>query len=265
MKDINRSTVLLTVALGAAFLAFSASIPISAQQPRAPEGSQEAPPKQQSRPKSEPPPSSKLPPAPPKSAQPNGQGPPAAGQSPTGQAQGKAQPKGYSTALPKSPAEREKTLADLYAHLATAEDEAAAKSTTEAIERLWAFSGSDTATVLMERAQAAVAAKNFDLAIKFLDAIVEMKPDYAEAWNRRAIVHHMRNDVDRALGDLRRTLALEPSHYRALDGLTQILKDIGQKKAALRAARALMDVHPNWPSIKQTVDELARDVEGQGI
>jgi tetratricopeptide (TPR) repeat protein len=180
-------------------------------------------------------------------------------------ARGPAQAKGYSTALPKTPAEREKTLADLYAHLATAEDETTAKATTDAIERLWVHSGSDTASVLMDRAQAALAAKDLELAIKFLDAIVELQPDYAEGWNRRAIVHHMRNNVERALGDLRRTLALEPNHYRALDGLANILKEIGQKKAALKAARTLLNVHPHFPGAKQMVDELAREVDGQGI
>ena len=51
--------------------------------------------------------------------------------------------------LPKTPAEREKTLSDLYALLATAEDEDTAKAITDAIERVWLHSGSATIDVLM--------------------------------------------------------------------------------------------------------------------
>ena len=40
--------------------------------------------------------------------------------------------------------------------------------------------------------------------------VVDLAPDYTEAWNRRAYVHFVRNDIERALGDLRRTLALDP-------------------------------------------------------
>src|SRR5262245_15818769 len=55
------------------------------------------------------------------------------------------------SSLPKTPAEREKTLSDLYALLATAEDEEAAKAISDAIERVWLHSGSATVDVLMER------------------------------------------------------------------------------------------------------------------
>jgi len=64
---------------------------------------------------------------------------------------------------------------------------------------------------------------------------------------------------------LRRALALDPNHFKALDGLGQILREIGQKKAALKAFKQLLEVHPYWSGGQQLVDELAREVEGQGI
>jgi tetratricopeptide (TPR) repeat protein len=168
-------------------------------------------------------------------------------------------------ALPKTPAEREKTLSDLYAILAAADDEDSAKAIAEAIERVWLHSGSPTVDVLMERAMKAVADKKLDLAMKLLDHVVVLAPDFTEAWNRRAYVYFVKNDVDHALGDLRRALALDPNHFKALDGLAQILREIGQKKPALKAFRQLLEVHPYWSGAKQAVEELERDVDGQGI
>jgi tetratricopeptide (TPR) repeat protein len=167
--------------------------------------------------------------------------------------------------LPKTPAEREKTLGDLYALLATADDEETAKAITDAIERVWLHSGSATIDVLMERSIKAMSQKNADLALKLLDAVVDLAPDYTEAWNRRAYVHFVRKDMERALGDLRRALALDPNHFKALDGLAQILREIGQKKPALKAFRQLLDIHPYWAGAKEAVEELEREVDGQGI
>jgi tetratricopeptide (TPR) repeat protein len=167
--------------------------------------------------------------------------------------------------LPKTPAEREKMLSDLYAHLATASDEDSAKAVADAIERIWLNSGSDTIDVLMERSMKAVGDKNYGLALKLLDHVVALAPDYSEGWNRRAYVHYMQSEVDLALGDLRRTLALDPNHFKALDGLGQILREIGQKKAALKAFKELLDVNPYWSGAKQAVEELEREVDGQGI
>lgn len=170
-----------------------------------------------------------------------------------------------STMAPDSPAARAKLLDDLYAHLATAEDQVHAQPIMDAIEKLWLYSGSDTVNVLMDRAAGAINAKRFDLALRLLDTVVELAPDYAEGWNRRAYVFFSDNDTGRALGDLRRVLALEPNHYKALEGLGQILKDIGQKKAALKAFKELLEINPNSSSAKQSADELQREVEGQGI
>lgn len=170
-----------------------------------------------------------------------------------------------ATALPKTPAEREKALSDLYALLATAEDEEAAKAIADAIERVWMHSGSATIDLLLDRAIKAMAEKKPELALKLLDHIVVLAPDFTEAWNRRAYVYFVQNDVERALGDLRRALALDPNHFKALDGLAQILREIGQKKAALEAFKQLLDVHPYWPGAKQAVEELEREVDGQGI
>ena len=169
------------------------------------------------------------------------------------------------SALPKTPAEREKTLSDLYALLATAEDEESAKAIADAIERVWVHSGSATIDLLMERSIKAMNEKKVDLALKLLDDVVELAPDFTEGWNRRAYVYFVQNDIERALGDLRRTLALDPHHFKALDGLAQILREIGQKKAALKAFKELIDVHPYWSGAKQAIEELEREVDGQGI
>jgi len=167
--------------------------------------------------------------------------------------------------LPKTPAEREKTLSDLYALLSTADDEESAKAIADAIERVWVHSGSATIDLLMERSIKAMNEKKVDLALKLLDSVVELAPDFTEGWNRRAYVYFVQNDIERALGDLRRTLALDPHHFKALDGLAQILREIGQKKAALEAFKELIDVHPYWSGAKQAIEELEREVEGQGI
>lgn len=186
----------------------------------------------------------------------------------TGNAQSGPQGSDRPAALDKVPQtadEKAKVLSDLYAHLATAEDEQAAKPIAEAIERLWLHSGSDTINLLMQRSAAALNAKNTDLALKLLDSVVALAPDYAEGFNRRAYVLFTQNNLESAVGDLRRALALEPNHFKALDGLFQIWREHGNKRGALRVLKQLLEVHPHWPGARQAVEELTREVEGQGI
>ncbi|WP_295555602.1 tetratricopeptide repeat protein [uncultured Hyphomicrobium sp.] len=163
------------------------------------------------------------------------------------------------------PEQRAKLLDELYTRLATAPDQATSNEVAAAIEQLWAHSGSPTADLLVARASAAAEAQNRELAMKLLNAAVELQPDFAEAWNRRAYLYYLDNDFKRALGDLRRVLALDPRHFKALEGLGNLLQNLGEKKAALEAYESVLKVNPNAADAKKARDDLKVEVEGQGI
>lgn len=167
------------------------------------------------------------------------------------------------SAVPQSGAERAKLLDELYAHLATAENEDVANRIATAIEHVWQAYGSDTVNLLMERARRAASEKKPELAINLLNRAAQLAPDFAEVFNRRASVHYAQNNARASIGDLRRVLALEPNHFKALEALGQILKEMENKKAALEVYRKLYQVHPHMSGAKSTFEELEREVKGQ--
>jgi tetratricopeptide (TPR) repeat protein len=156
-------------------------------------------------------------------------------------------------------------LTTLYDQLKQARNEEAADLVSKAIERVWRQSGSDTADLLMERAGVAIQAKNLELALQILSSLVEIAPDYAEGWNQLATVYFLQENYEKAMRGLRHVLALEPQHYKAIEGLSLILREMGDKKGALRATRRALTIYPHLKSAQQAQEELTRDVEGQGI
>ena len=166
---------------------------------------------------------------------------------------------------PKSPEETVKTLESLYAFLATTGDHRLAGDIGAVIERLWRLEGGDTVNLLIDRAEAFSARTDQDKALKLMDAAVDLAPDYAEVWSHRAYIYYRMQNYAAALGDMRRALALEPNHFRALDGMAKVLDLIGEKKAALKAYDQLLKVHPNIEGGRESADELKKAVEGQGI
>src|SRR5512143_970066 len=140
--------------------------------------------------------------------------------------------------------------------LKVAPDDVTAKAIEERIWALWTVSRSDTANLLMTRVKTAIEAKDLDLAIKLLDAIVKIKPDYVEAWNRRATIYYMRKDYGRALADIREVLKREPRHFGALSGMGLILQDIGDDKQALEVYRRALAVYPRLQRIPDVVKTL---------
>jgi len=157
------------------------------------------------------------------------------------------------------------TLDTLFNALKIAPDEASAKAIEERIWAIWISSGGDTCNLLMSRVKDATDDRDYDLAIKLLDAIVTIKPDYVEAWNRRATLYYITHEYGRALADIHEVLAREPRHFGALAGLGLILQDIGDDKHALQAYQAALAIDPHLRNLPDTVKTLREKVEGRDI
>jgi tetratricopeptide (TPR) repeat protein len=175
-----------------------------------------------------------------------------------------AMPKALSVEKHASPADQRRQLEDLYAQLQTAPDAPTAQKHVAAIERVWQAQTGDTALVLIERAGLALAAKDTALALDFLNEAVRLAPDKTEPWVRRAYFHAADNNIRAAIGDLRRVIALDPDHFRALHTLASLLREVNERPAALRFARQAKELHPFLDGINTMIDELSRSVEGQG-
>src|ERR1700758_2157174 len=137
----------------------------------------------------------------------------------------------------KIPADKTRGLDFLFGALKAAPDEASAKHVEAKIWAIWLHTPSDTVALLMTRAKAAMDAQNSDVALKLLDAVVRLRPDYIEGWNRRATLYYLRNDYARSLADIAQVLAREPRHFGALAGLGMIMQDLGDDKRALELFR----------------------------
>jgi tetratricopeptide (TPR) repeat protein len=156
-------------------------------------------------------------------------------------------------------------LDTLFDALKIAPDAESAKAIEERIWATWMLSGSDTCNLLMERVKAAADEKDYELAIKLLNAVIALKPDYVEAWNRRATVYYLMKDYGHSLADIREVLLREPRHFGALSGLGLILQEIGDNKHALEAYRKALAIDPHLEHIPEVMKTLREKVEGRDI
>ena len=167
--------------------------------------------------------------------------------------------------LPQVGGDRTKNLDLLFKALKAAPSEPVAKAIETRIWAVWAVSRSDTTMLLMTRVKTAVEKHDIDLALKLLDAIVKVKPDYVEAWNRRATIYFMKKDYGRALADIRQVLKREPRHFGALSGMALILQEIGDDAHALDVYRHVLTIYPKIERVPELVKKLEHKVEGRDI
>jgi len=167
--------------------------------------------------------------------------------------------------LPRPENRRTRGLDFLFGALKVAPDAESAKAVEARIWAIWSQTPSDTATLLMGRVKTAMDRKEPDVAIKLLDAIIKLRPDYIEAWNRRATLYYLQNDYGKSLADIQQVLVREPRHFGALAGLGMIMQDLGDDRRALDAFRKALAINPHLDRIPDLVKTLSEKVEGRDI
>ena len=86
--------------------------------------------------------------------------------------------------------------------------------------------------------------RNYPLAIRFFNNLIEEDPNFAEGWNKRATVHFMMGNFDQSMQDIIKTLELEPRHFGALDGMGLIFIHQGQFQQAIDVYDKMLKIFP---------------------
>lgn len=133
------------------------------------------------------------------------------------------------------------------------------------IRRTWSRSGSASADLLLKRGRDALRAKKPKVAIEHLTALTDHAPDFAEGWHARASAYYQEHLYGPALEDLARTLALNPNHFEAIQGLGAIFEQLGDQARAYEAYSQVLTIHPHHADVLEAVERLESKVKGPAL
>lgn len=161
----------------------------------------------------------------------------------------------------------DKRLDILFERLKVARDTDEADVLETQIWGIWAQQPGGNAEVgrLMRLGMVHMALNDYDSALKAFDRVLELAPDFAEAWNKRATVHFLKDELDASVADIERTLVLEPRHFGALSGLGMIYLQIEEMEAALKAFEAALAINPHLPVVREHVDSIKKELAGDPV
>jgi tetratricopeptide (TPR) repeat protein len=94
-----------------------------------------------------------------------------------------------------------------------------------------------------------------------LDDLIRQAPNFAEAYNQRAIWFFKRGEFARAAEDCEAVLRLNPFHFGAAAGLGQCLAKVGKPRAAIRAYRTALDINPALEHLRDAIRQLERTLD----
>ena len=151
-----------------------------------------------------------------------------------------------------APAAHAAPTEEMFAKLKAATEEAEAADVAADIWATWMESGSATVDLLMQRTLEALGAEDTGTAHELLDRVILLKPDYPEAYHRRAGLFLMEENYPEAFRDLNEALKLEPRHFGAWLGMAWF-RHKTQKQRFRRYAWAWTLLNPFWALVWWTV------------
>ncbi len=135
-------------------------------------------------------------------------------------------------------------------------DEDTRQHAEQAIWRIWARSGNQKVDALYQTGIDQMNAGDLQQAIVTFTRIIELKPDFAEGWNKRATSYFLVGDLHKSLADCDEVMKRNPYHFGALSGYALIYTRLEYYDRALDYSRRALEVNPNLDGVRQNIDLL---------
>ncbi|TMH51972.1 MAG: tetratricopeptide repeat protein [Betaproteobacteria bacterium] len=125
-----------------------------------------------------------------------------------------------------------------------------------ALWAVWSRSGDARVDELFSKGVAEMGEQRFPEAIATFTRIIELKPGFAEGWNKRATAYFLAGEFRRSLRDCDEVIKRNPQHFGVLSGYGQIYLRLDQPEKALEYFRRALAVNPNLEGVQGLAEKL---------
>ena len=135
-------------------------------------------------------------------------------------------------------------------------DEVVRRLAEHSVWQVWGRSGDAEADRLLQTGIEQMSRGDGPGAVETFTKAIQRKPDFAEAWNKRATVYFLMGEHQKSLEDCDEVMKRNPAHFGALAGYGQIYLQLDQPERALAYFRRALRVNPNMRSVEQIIPQL---------
>jgi tetratricopeptide (TPR) repeat protein len=105
---------------------------------------------------------------------------------------------------------------------------------------------------------------NYVCAVEKFSHAIQEDPQFAEAYNQRAIAYYLCERLDESIADCKAAIALVPQHFGAMSGMGHSYAHLGNWREARHCYRLALAIHPRLEGIEtslQHIDQLLRETQ----
>ena len=134
------------------------------------------------------------------------------------------------------------------------------------IWKIWSTHPKDNNLTLMLSEGSDLVNKNqLSDAISVFTKVIELDPNWAEAWNKRATVLYLLGEFKKSQNDIDKVLELEERHFGALAGQGLVNIQLKNYEKAIMSYEKAQKIYPSMKSIKIMIKEIEKLIKKQSI
>ena len=134
------------------------------------------------------------------------------------------------------------------------------------IWKLWSTHPSDQKlTEMLSKGSDLVNNQKHDEAIIIFTKVIDLDPDWAEAWNKRATVLYLIGEYQGSQNDINKVLQLEDRHFGALAGQGLVNIQLKNYEKAMMSYEKAKKIYPTMKSPDIMIKQLEELIRNQSI
>lgn len=122
--------------------------------------------------------------------------------------------------------------------------------------QVWARSGDQETDRVLTEGVELLESEQLGQAVQVFTRVIARRPDFAEAWNKRATAYYLLGDYRRSLADCDEVIKRNPYHFGALSGYGMNYLELDEPARALEYFERALAVNPNLEQVEQAADLL---------
>jgi tetratricopeptide (TPR) repeat protein len=154
----------------------------------------------------------------------------------------------------------------LFTQLKSIEDPADAREVEDKIWKLWTTHPSEkTLTDLLAKGSNYMMQNQLTSAHNVFSKVIELDPNWAEGWNKRATVLYMMGNFELSQNDIDMVLSLEKRHFGALSGQGLVQTALQNYQKAIDSYIEAHKIYPSSQSTLQMIEQLNILIQKESI
>mgnify|MGYP001237216591 CR=1 FL=1 len=161
--------------------------------------------------------------------------------------------------------DREQELNRLFLELKT-NNSLGSQKIEQKIWDIWSTHPTDQKlTMILGEGSKFVHKREFKQAIEIFSEVINLDPNWPEAWNKRATVLYLLGDYEASQRDIDKVLELEKRHFGALAGQGLVNIKLENYEKAIKSYQKAQEIYPSMQSPKIMIEQIKELIKQQLI